>query len=59
MCNSREKMQPRREGPYRIITKLMSLKYELEHVLSHKRLSPIHVERLTSYYSVITVNFIS
>ena len=50
------KMQPRREGPYRIITKLISLTYALEHILSHKHLSPIHVERLTPYYSFTTIN---
>jgi hypothetical protein len=45
------KMQPRREGPYKIIAKLSSLIYELEHIVSHRRLSPIHIERLTPYYS--------
>ena len=53
-----KKMQPRREGPYRILTKLTSITYELEHLISHKRLSPIHIERLTPYYSFTTVNSI-
>ncbi|CAF3794553.1 unnamed protein product [Rotaria sordida] len=50
------KMQPRREGPYKIITKLSSVTYELEHIISHHRLSPIHIERLTPYYSFTTIN---
>ncbi|CAF5161793.1 unnamed protein product, partial [Rotaria magnacalcarata] len=41
------KLQPRREGPYKIITKLSSVTYELEHLVSHKRLSPLHIERRT------------
>ena len=51
------KMQPRREGPYKIIAELSSPTYELEHVISHKRLLPIHIERLTHYYSFTTINF--
>lgn len=50
------KLQPKREGPYKIITKFSSITYELEHVISHKRLSPIHIERLTPYYSFTTIN---
>ncbi|CAF1205217.1 unnamed protein product [Adineta steineri] len=53
------KMQPRREGPYKIITKLSSVTYELEHLTSHRRLSPIHVERLTPYYSFTTIHSIN
>ena len=49
------KMQPRREGPFKIITKLSSVTYELENIISHQRLSPIHVERLTPYYSFTTI----
>ena len=50
------KMQPRREGPYKIVAKLSSLTYELEHVISHKHLLPIHIERLTHYYSFTTIS---
>jgi hypothetical protein len=53
------KMQPRREGPYKIITKLSSITYELEHIISHKRLSPIHIERLTPYYSFTNINHLN
>jgi hypothetical protein len=49
------KMQPRREGPYTIIRKLSSVTYELEHINSHTRLSRIHIERLTPYYSFTTI----
>ncbi|CAF1276295.1 unnamed protein product [Rotaria sp. Silwood1] len=31
------KLQPRREGPYKTITKLSSVTYELEHIISHQR----------------------
>ena len=44
------KLEPRRDGPYKIITKLTSLTYELEHIVTHHRLLSIHVERLTPYY---------
>ncbi|CAF4396540.1 unnamed protein product [Rotaria sp. Silwood2] len=50
------KLQPRREGPYKILTKLSSVTYELEHIISHQRLSPIHIERLTPYYSFTTIS---
>ena len=52
------KMQPRREGPYKIIAKLSSITYELEHAISHHRLSPIHIERLTPYYSFTTISYL-
>ncbi|CAF3337957.1 unnamed protein product [Rotaria socialis] len=53
------KMQPRREGPYKIMTKLSSVTYELEHTISHRRLSPIHIERLTPYYSFTATNVVN
>ncbi|CAF2076778.1 unnamed protein product [Rotaria magnacalcarata] len=53
------KLQPRREGPYKIITKLSSVTYELEHLVSHKRLSPLHIERRTQYYSFTTINYLN
>jgi hypothetical protein len=51
-----KKLEPRREGPYKVLTKLSSITYELEHIVSHQRLSPIHIERLTPYYSFTTVD---
>jgi hypothetical protein len=53
------KMQPRREGPYNIIKKLSSVTYELEHISTHQRLSPIHIERLTPYYSFTTISHLN
>ncbi|CAF4611944.1 unnamed protein product, partial [Rotaria sp. Silwood2] len=50
------KLQPRREGPYKILTKLSSVTYELEHIISRQRLSPIHIERLTPFYSFTTIS---
>jgi len=50
------KMQPRRQGPYKIVKKLSSVTYELEHINTHQRLSPIHIERLTPYYSFTTIS---
>jgi hypothetical protein len=51
-----KKLEPRREGPYKVLTKLSSITYELEHIVSHQRLPSIHVERLTPYYSFTTID---
>ncbi|CAF3590176.1 unnamed protein product [Rotaria socialis] len=34
-------------------------KWRGEHLISHKRLSPIHIERLTPYYSFTTINYLN
>ena len=45
------KLAPRYEGPYRVVQQLSSLTYTIEHTLTQRRLTPIHVNRLRPYYS--------
>ncbi|CAF3401680.1 unnamed protein product [Rotaria sp. Silwood1] len=49
-----KKLSPRREGPYRVVQRLSSLTYSLEHTLTGQQLTPIHVNRLERYYSYNT-----
>ena len=46
-----KKLDPRRDGPYRVVERLSSLTYSLEHTLTHKQLTRVHVSRLDPYYS--------
>lgn len=50
------KMEPRQDGPYKIIARLSYLTYDLEHIDTQHRLSQIHVERLTPFYSFTTIS---
>ncbi|CAF4354949.1 unnamed protein product [Rotaria sp. Silwood2] len=51
-----KKLSPRREGPYRVVQRLSSLTYSLEHTLTGQQLTPIHVNRLERYYSYNTID---
>ncbi|CAF1387559.1 unnamed protein product [Didymodactylos carnosus] len=46
-----KKLAPRNEGPFRITQKLSPLTYYLQHTITHKKIGPIHIERLKQYYS--------
>lgn len=54
-----KKFSPRREGPYRVVERLSSLIYSLEHTLTHKSLKPIHISRLQPYYSFTSFDSIN
>ncbi|CAF5149128.1 unnamed protein product, partial [Rotaria sp. Silwood1] len=51
-----KKLSPRREGPYRVVQRLSSLTYSLEHTLTRQQLPPIHVNPLERYYSYNTID---
>jgi transposase InsO family protein len=51
-----KKFAPRREGPYRVVRRLSTLTYSLQHTLTNRTLTPIHVNRLEPYHSFSSVD---